>query len=389
MAVAQTLSAVEIRRLEMLFRGVRQTLLNRGLYGKGQDGSIQEVPWRRTILLDEVGAVVFEVDVGRLPVRIEKLLNPEVAHQMQASLGGRRVTVTNSQGLLFGVALEPDARPRQTPLPQHVVLDMAHRPGGHYLIPIGQGENGPVWRSLLETGHILVGGESGSGKSTWLHAMLTAVLAAHDPSDLQVALIDPKQIEFQVYRHAAHLFAPVAVEASEASRLTARLLAELDRRRQLFAGVGARNLVNYHHLTAERLPLVLLVVDEVTDMALEAGLKSPFYRDLIRLVSKGRAFGLAVVLATQNPKAEVLNTLIRGNMSTRIAFRVATANHSRTILGLPGAEQIPRSVRGRLVARLDRDLVNLQGFDIINQRMASHLGHRVAEEFDSTAGPTE
>jgi S-DNA-T family DNA segregation ATPase FtsK/SpoIIIE len=199
--------------------------------------------------------------------------------------------------------------------------------------------------------------------------MLTALLSVHPPDELWVALVDPKQVEFQIYQSLPHLMAPVATEAREASVLTDRLLAELNHRRALFARVGARNLVNYCHLTGSPLPLILLVVDEVTDITLEAGLKSSFYKNLIRLVSKGRAFGLVVVMATQNPKAEVLNTLIRGNMSTRIAFRVATANHSRTILGMSGAEKIPRSVRGRLVARLDQDLENLQGFGVTDDRI--------------------
>jgi len=367
--VTPALTTRQVRHLETLFRGVRHTLLNRGLYGKRDGGGIREVPWRRAILLDGLGIVAFEVDVGRLPVKIERLLEPAVAHQMQAGLGGRRVKVTNSQGLLFSVALGPGEPRSAARLPRRVVLDLGGRPAGKYLIPIGQAASGPEWRSLLETGHILVGGESGSGKSTWLHAMLVALLSAHPPAELQVALVDPKQVEFQVYQGLPHLLTPVATEAGEASAVTACLLAEFDRRRALFAEVGARNLVNYRHLTGEPLPLVLLVVDEVTDIALEAGLKSPFYRDLIRVVSKGRAFGLVVVLATQNPKAEVLNTLIRGNMSTRIAFRVTTANHSRTILGMSGAEKIPRSVRGRLVARLEQELDNFQGFDIIDERI--------------------
>ncbi len=367
--VMSKLTAHEERQLEALFRGVRHTLLNRGLYGKRDGGGIQEVVWKRAILLDDLGVVAFEVDVNRLPVKIERLLDPQVAHQMQASLGGRRVRVTNSQGLLFGVAFEPQEPRPTTSLPRRVLLDLKSRPVGRYLVPVGQGSGGPVWRSLLETGHILVGGESGSGKSTWLHAMLIALLSAHPPTELQVALVDPKQVEFQGYQGLPHLLTPVATEADQSAAVTECLLAELDRRRARFAEVGARNLVNFRHLTGESLPLVLLVVDEVTDIALEAGLKSPFYKDLIRLVSKGRAFGLVVVLATQNPKAEVLNTLIRGNMSTRIAFRVATVHHSRTILGMSGAEKLPRSVRGRLVARLDQELQIYQSFDIIEEQI--------------------
>jgi DNA segregation ATPase FtsK/SpoIIIE-like protein len=112
----------------------------------------------------------------------------------------------------------------------------------------------------------------------------------------------------------------------------------------------------------EPLPLVLVIVDEVADIALQCGLNSVFYKNLIRLSSKGAAFGLIMILATQNPKAEVLNTLIRGNMSTRVAFRVNSIEHSRTILGCSGAQHLPRTIRGRLVARLDESLVHLQGY---------------------------
>ena len=133
-SVMPTLTASEVRHLETLFRGVRHTLLNRGLYGK-RDGGIQEVSWKRTILLDDLGVVAFEVDVGRLPVKIERLLNPEVAHQMQASLGGRRVKVANSQGLLFGVALEPEEPRLATRLPRQVVLDLGSRPAAGDFCP--------------------------------------------------------------------------------------------------------------------------------------------------------------------------------------------------------------------------------------------------------------
>ena len=357
--------------------------------------------WKRTLLLPDLNVVAFIVDVQCLPVKIEHLLNPEVAHQIQASLDGRRVKVINSRGLAFSVALEAEDPKPKGRLPRRVPLDpsiysgqnLDARPDGTYLIPVGQGRHGPVWRSLLGTGHILVGGESGSGKFTWLNCMLVTLLSAHSPEELQVAIVDPKSVEFHVYRGVPHLFGPVATEVADAAPLVARILAEMDRRMAFFTRVGAKNLAAYNRRSDEPLPLLLLIVDEVTDIALEAGLKSSFYKDLIRLVSKGRAFGLVVVLATQNPKAEVLNTLIRGNMSTRIAFRVSTADHSRNILGvggvpsrapcrdgasrgslpreqrgLPrasrGAQTLPRTIRGRMMARLDGEPVMLQGFYI-------------------------
>jgi len=365
------LTTTQKRRLENLFRGVRHTLLNRGLYRRLKDGSIQEVAWKRTILLNDLGVVAFEVDTLRLPVKIEHLLDPDVAHQMEATLGGRRVWMANSSSLAFCVSLEQKAPTAVARLPRRVSLDLDARPGGAYLIPVGQGQEGPVWRSLLDTGHVLVGGETGSGKSTWLNAMLVALLASHTPQQLQVAIVDPKQVEFQTYSGVPHLFDDLVVEVGQAGALLARVLLEVDRRMALFTRAGAKSLASYNDKVGEPLPLILLLVDEVTDVALQAGLKSEFYKDLIRLASKGRAFGLVLVLATQNPKAEVLNTLIRGNMSTRIAFRVTTVDHSRVILGEGGAQTLPRTIRGRLLTRIDGELKVLQGFYVSDDEITT------------------
>jgi energy-coupling factor transporter ATP-binding protein EcfA2 len=371
------------RHCETLFRGLRHTLLNRGLYRPCKDGDFQEVAWKRAILLPDLGVVAFEVDTLRLPVRIEQLLDPDVAHQIQATLNGRQVRVTNSRGLVFGVKLEPEEPKPKVRLPRRVLLDLDTRPEGTYIFPVGFGAVGPVWRSLLKTGHLLVGGETGSGKSTFLHAMLVALLHHHPPDELQVVIVDPKEVEFQAYRGLPHLFAPIATEVAEAAALTARLLAEMDRRRALFAHTGAKDLTAYNRHSSAPLPLLLLIVDEVTDIALQAGLKSDFYKDLIRLTSKGRAFGLVVVLATQNPKAEVLNTLIRGNLSTRVAFRVAAADHSRIILGISGAQELPRTVRGRMLARLDGQPVTLQGFYVsdLHRRLVQHAQQHLDGRF--------
>ena len=170
--MTQQLSPSMQRQLERLFRGVRHTLLNRGLYRKHAGGHIQEVVFKRTILLEHLGIVLFEVDTQRLPVKIEKLLQPEVAHQIQATLGGRKVQVTNSRGLVFGVRLDPDEIRPVVRLPKRVDLTLEGRPEGDYLVPVGMGGGGIVWRSLYDTGHILVGGESGSGSNCHIYLRL-------------------------------------------------------------------------------------------------------------------------------------------------------------------------------------------------------------------------
>jgi hypothetical protein len=368
---------------------IRNALTQLGYCYRTKHGELIEVSYRQLGLVgDRYG--LLEVDVHRLPPRVSipKLTDEELLHHLTAVVG-KPVHKLNTTGLTYCVELRP--RPRRR-LPTKVPLDVNARPSGLFMIPIGQGAEGAEWRSLLDTSHILVGGESRSGKSTWLTAMLVALLTAYQPGELQLALIDPKGVEFTPFAAVPHLVKPIAVTPQAASAVTGWLMDEMDRRRDLFAPVFARHLAAYNERAAEAglepLPLVLAIVDEVSDIALQCGLKSTFYQNLIRLSSKGAAFGLLLVLATQNPKAEVLNTLIRGNMSTRIAFRVASVEHSRTILGCGGAQQLPRTVRGRMVARLDDALVQLQGFYVPDRDVLA-LSRRWAEQDGPALTPVE
>ena len=118
------------RHLEFIFRGLRHTLLNRGLYRKLKHGGIQKVAWKRTFLVSELGVVAFEVDVQRLSVKIEHLLEPEVSHQIQACLGGRKVWPVNSSSLVFCIKLEPEEPKERVRLPRRVPLDLDARPKG-------------------------------------------------------------------------------------------------------------------------------------------------------------------------------------------------------------------------------------------------------------------
>jgi hypothetical protein len=381
----------EVRRAAL---HIRDALTRLGYCYETKSGELIEVSYRQLGLVSARYGLL-EVDVQRLPprVRIDKLSQTETLHHLTAVVG-KPVRVLNTTGLTYCVELQLQPVRR---LPRRAPLDLAARPQGPYMIPIGQGVERAEWRSLLETSHILVGGESRSGKSTWLNAMLVALLATHAPDELQLALIDPKGVEFTPYDGIPHLVRPVALTPAAASAVTSGLVTEMDRRRDLFAGLYARNLPAYNERARrarprgageDALPLILVVVDEVTDIALQCGLRSTFYQNLIRLSSKGAAFGLILVLATQNPKAEVLSTLIRGNMSTRIAFRVSSAAHSRTILGRGGAQELPRTVRGRLLARLDRALTPLQGFYVSDEAILA-LAERWTEGQTPALTPLE
>ena len=366
---------------------IRSALTRLGHCYRTKRGDLVEVSYSQLgVVGNRYG--VLEVDVQRLPprVRIGDLIANGTLHHLTAIVG-KPVHKLNTTGLTYCIELQRRSKRR---LPSTVPLDLRTRPEGDYMIPVGQGSERAEWCSLLDTSHILVGGESRSGKSTWLNALLVSLLATYMPAELRLAIIDPKGVEFTPFDGIPHLVKPVAVQPQDASAVTSWLVTEMDRRRDLFAGVYARNLQSYNQRAsqagAQPLPLVLVVLDEVSDMALQCGLKSVFYRNLIRLSSKGAAFGLILVLATQNPKAEVLNTLIRGNLSTRIAFRVASVEHSRTILGCGGAQELPRTVRGRLVARLDHSLVRLQGF-FVSDEAVLELARRWREQSGPSLSP--
>ena len=374
---------------------IRSALTRLGCCYRTKRGDLIEVSYRQLGVVGRQYGVI-EVDVQRLPprVRIDKLTAPDTLHHLTAVVG-KPVHKLNTTGLTYCVELlgRPERR-----LPTRVDLDLDTRPPGQYMLPIGQGQHGAEWRSLLDTSHILVGGESRSGKSTWLNAALIALLATYPPQELRLALVDPKGVEFAPFAGIPHLVQPVATTPRAASAVTTWLMSEMDRRQELFASVYARNLAAYnerartsqpeHGSDLPALPLILVVIDEVSDIALQCGLRSAFYRNLIRLSSKGAAFGLILVLATQNPKAEVLSTLIRGNMSTRIAFRVSTVEHSRTILGRGGAQKLPRTIRGRMMARLDESLVELQGYYVPDEDVLA-LARRWAESCPALLSPVE
>ena len=157
---------IDIQVVHGIFGGIRSALYSRGLCRRLKDGNVQEVQFLGYLPRPDLGAVTFVVDTMRITqtVKLEKLYDPNVIHQISTNLGGRRVVATNTRRLAYTVAVRPpEPRPR---LPRSVRLDLQSRPAGQYVIPIGEGRKGPVWISLLQSGHVLVGGLPGYGKST-------------------------------------------------------------------------------------------------------------------------------------------------------------------------------------------------------------------------------
>lgn len=335
-----------------------------GLAHVCKDGRMQPVIVKRRLVTESGGLLLLEIDTARLPrgVNAGELIAERTLHHL-AAVVHHPVRALNTTGVTLAVLLDHAAGRATLPQLAELARALPTWDGRPCAFPLGLGPAGPVWERLR--GHYLVGGETGSGKTTFLLSMGLALAQTTAPGELRMVIVDPKAVDLWPLAGLPHAAGrPVASDPQDAAQVLAEQVAEIERRQRAFLRLGARDLDGYNVKAGpgDQLPRVLLVIDEVTELALTLGLKSPFYRDLIRLACQGRAFGLTMVLATQNPKAEVLNTLIRGNLAGRIAFRVTTADHSRVILGEGGAERLPR-LAGRFLAKLgDGRMHALQGY---------------------------
>lgn len=197
----------------------------------------------------------------------------------------------------------------------------------------------PVVADLAKMPHLLVAGQTGSGKSVMINTFLTSLLYRNSPSDLKLILVDPKQVEMAPYNDIPHLLTPVINEPEKCISALKWAVAEMERRLRTMAEVGKRNIGEYNSLKKEEgMPYIVIVIDELADLMMMAA------RDvealIVRLAQKARAAGIHLVLATQRPSVDVITGLIKANVPARIAFTVASQVDSRTIIDQMGAEKL-------------------------------------------------
>lgn len=197
----------------------------------------------------------------------------------------------------------------------------------------------PVVADLAKMPHLLVAGQTGSGKSVMINTFLTSLLYRNSPSDLKLILVDPKQVEMAPYNDLPHLLTPVINEPEKCISALKWAVAEMERRLRTMSEVGKRNIVEYNNLKKEEgMPYIVVVIDELADLMMMAA------RDvealIVRLAQKARAAGIHLVLATQRPSVDVITGLIKANVPARIAFTVASQVDSRTIIDQVGAEKL-------------------------------------------------
>jgi S-DNA-T family DNA segregation ATPase FtsK/SpoIIIE len=261
------------------------------------------------------------------------------------------------------MALElPNAKRQSIKLSEILGSSVYHEAKSMLTMGLGKDIIGnPVVVDLAKMPHVLVAGTTGSGKSVGINAMILSLLYKAEAHDVRLLMIDPKMLEMSVYEGIPHLLAPVVTDMRQAAHGLTWCVAEMERRYKLLSKMGVRNLAGYNakideatsreafiynpfSLTPEspepleRLPHIVVVIDELADLMMVVGKK---IEELIaRLAQKARAAGIHLILATQRPSVDVITGLIKANIPTRISFKVSSKIDSRTILDQMGAEAL-------------------------------------------------
>ena len=206
----------------------------------------------------------------------------------------------------------------------------------------------PFHMNLCSAPHLLLAGTTGSGKSVALNVFLASILFQYRPEDVRLLIIDPKMVEMTLFDGIPHLLHPVITDPREAVKVFNYAIAEMERRNHVLREAGVKNIESYNSKIAmgrtdpddpaEKLPYIVLVVDELADLVLTKG--TDFESLLSRLSNMARAVGIHMIVATQRPSVDVIDGKTKANFPTRIAFRVATKVDSRTILDCMGAEKL-------------------------------------------------
>ena len=206
-------------------------------------------------------------------------------------------------------------------------------------IAMGQDTGGePVVLDLASLPHMLIAGATGSGKSVQINSIIASFLLTKSPEQLRILMVDPKRVELTPYNGIPHLIQPVIVEAEEVTESLRGLNREMIRRYKQMEELGVRNIEVYNERSEDKLPFLVLIVDELADLMMVAGFEVE--QNLVRLAQLGRAAGIHLLLATQRPSVNVVTGLLKANIPARCAFAVSGQVDSRVILDSVGAEKL-------------------------------------------------
>lgn len=208
----------------------------------------------------------------------------------------------------------------------------------------------PRWMEINKTPHLLVAGSTGSGKSVCINSILASILMRTKPDEVKLVLVDPKKVELSIYNGVPHLMAPVVTDAKKANIALKKIVAEMERRYDVFEESKTKNIISYNKYIdkkneslddcdkAKRMPYIVVIIDELADLMLVAA--KEVEDSIMRITQMARAAGIHLIVATQRPSTDVITGVVKANIPSRISFAVSSGIDSRTILDMVGAEKL-------------------------------------------------
>ena len=275
---------------------------------------------------------------GRMRVRVNKIAS--LADDLALALAAQRIRVQAPVPGRKYVGIEvPNVDVELVSLIEGIKSKAYQRMNVSLKFVLGKDVAGkPAAVNLASMPHLLIAGTTGSGKSVCINAILSCLLLEHTPEELRFVLVDPKRVELTGYNALPHLLTPVVVEPEKVLGTLQWMTREMDIRYKRFAEVGARNIDDYNAHTADQLPYIVIIVDELSNLMMIAPEETE--RHLNRLAQMARATGIHVIIATQRPSVDVITGMIKANFPARISFTVASGVDSRVVLDQPGAERL-------------------------------------------------
>lgn len=248
------------------------------------------------------------------------------------------------------------------------------------VVALGSAIDGePICTDLQKMPHGLIAGSTGSGKSVCINSILVSLLYKARPDALRLILIDPKMVELTPYSRIPHLLTPVVTDPKRATAALKWTVQEMERRYQLFADCGVRDLSRYNKVMQEQtgevytLPYIVVIIDELADLMMVA--PGDVEEAICRLTQKARACGIHLLLATQRPSVDVITGLIKSNIPSRIAFAVSSAVDSRTILDSAGAERLLGKGDMLFIANGAPKPIRIQGTFVSDEEIEAVVEH--------------
>lgn len=377
-------------------------ILSEGETKKADRGDIKDNASTIEQTLESFGitARVVEVNLGpavtqyalevALGTKLSKItaLERDLALTLAAPTGTIRIEAPIPGRSLVGIEV-PNHTPEFVPLKKMMQAEVMKKHTSKLAVALGLDVSGkPIVADLARMPHVLIAGQTGSGKSVCINTFLCSILFRASPSEVKFILVDPKRVELTSYNGIPHLLSPVIIEPEKVVSALRWIQSEMDRRYKLFAQAGVRNIEGYNEMSGfQALPYIVLIIDELADIMLFSPVE---VEDAItRIAQMSRAVGIHMVLSTQRPSVDVITGLIKANIPCRIAFAVASQVDSRVILDMQGAEKLlgrgdmlylppdaakPLRIQGAYVE--DKDINNLVSF-LKNQGVAPQYTEEV------------